>query len=148
MAAYQGAEAMNGDQPAQAMVYGGGTGAAAAKGQAQTNEGGRWWLCFQRSALCYTSCIDRQATAGHLVATLPVQDAGVLLAAVRKRCGDREAVTAGKPSIEGRKELEADPTNAAPTNSGNMGTGNQSCQEGPSARTPMCLHSTPSCHMG
>ena len=30
---------------------------------------------------------------------------------------------AGKPSIEGRKELEADPTNAAPVNSGSMGTG-------------------------
>ncbi len=39
VAAYQGAEAMNGDQPAQAIVYGGGTGAAVAKGQAQTNTG-------------------------------------------------------------------------------------------------------------
>ena len=66
VAAYQSAEAMNDNQPGQAVVYGGGVGGA--------------------------------------------------------------ALNAGKPSIEGRKELEADAITSAPVNSGTQQTGSYKCQ--------------------
>ena len=122
VAAYQSAEAMNDNQPAQAVVYGGGTGAAAVEGQGQMGAGG--WSCHHAPEACPMLRFPVTPKQGGL----PPQSLFNVPVNITATRSPRTVVMvcctdADKPSIEGRKELEADPTTSAPVNSGSQTTG-------------------------